>query len=416
MDLNRTGAAAVRLGRVLDRRAAELTEGPDGTLHGSPLGDYLARRGNWLFLLAALIMWSVAWPTLNEQFDVPAVALPIISGLSVLPLAVAWYRPGHAWTIVAATAAVFPMLPFAAEGDWQWRWQVCLIISLLVVSTLVYLRSPMLIGAVVWASTAVLFYVYAAPGTGGGWVAGVTAVFLLCVLVRLAVQSRSKLAEQTEVSELERARRAAVEERTRIARDLHDVVAHRMSLVVVQAQTAQYRVPGLPDAALTEFDGIAAAAREALGEVRSLLGVLRVEDGVASYAPAPGLAGIDELVDGARAAGVSVEYLPPAEPTTVPEGTGLVAYRIVQESVANATRHAQGSTVTVALTTERSDGRAVLNLRVDNGPRVSDVDVGGPGLGQGIPGMVERARAVGGSLTATPTSGGGFAVHACLPA
>ena len=96
----------------------------------------------------------------------------------------------------------------------------------------------------------------------------------------------------------------------------------------------------------------------------------------------------------------------------LPAGVGLGVYRIVQESIANATRHAQGAAITVALTLDTG----TLNLSIENGPRTSDADLGGPGLGQGIPGMAERARTVGGSLSATPTAGGGFAVRAALPA
>lgn len=411
-NLERAAIATVRAGRYLDRQSALHIQAPDGALHATPLGVFLSRKINWLFLLFALIMWAVAWPTLNEQFAVPAAMLPVISGLSVLPIAIAWEHPRAAWGIVAATAAVFPMLWFDPKQDWQFGWQVSLIMALLITSWIVFLRSGPLDAIAVAAATSILFFVNAIPGTGGGWVAGIMVSLVIVLLLRLALQSRTKLEEQTEVSELERGRRAILEERTRIARDLHDIVAHRMSLVVVQAQTAQYRVPDVSERARAEFDGIAVSAREALNEVRALLGVLRLDDASADLAPAPGLGGVDELIDGARAAGVVVEYLPLPDPTAIGESTSLVAYRIVQESIANATRHAQGAAITVALTLDAG----TLNLRVENGPRTSDADLGGPGLGQGIPGMAERARTVGGSLSATPTPSGGFAVRASLPA
>ncbi|GAB3128521.1 hypothetical protein GCM10027289_07940 [Tsukamurella serpentis] len=385
---------------------------PDGSLHDTPLGAFLSRKVNWLFLIFALIMWSIAWPTLNEQFTVPPVLLPVISGLSVLPLALAWAHPRTAWAIIAATATVFPMLFwFTPKQQWYWNWQVSLILAMLVATVMVYLRAKPVDAVAVWAGSSLLFWINAQPGTGGGWVVGLTVMLAVCLLLRLALQSRSRLEQQTEVSELERSRRAVLEERTRIARDLHDIVAHRMSLVVVQAQTAQYRVPDVSDRARGEFDAIAVSAREALNEVRSLLGVLRLDDASAELAPAPGLAGIDELIDGARAAGVPIEYLPLPDPAAVAESTALVAYRIVQESIANATRHAQGAAVTVILTRDAD----CLNLSIENGPRTSDADLGGPGLGQGIAGMTERARTVGGSLSATPAPGGGFAVRASLP-
>ncbi len=403
----------MRAGRYLDRQSARHIVAADGSLHDTPLGVFLSRKVNWLFLLVALIMWSVAWPTLNEQFTVPAILLPIFSALSVLPLALCWAHPRTAWAIIAATAAVFPLFFwFTPKNDWEWNWQVSLIIAMLVATVMVFLRARPVDAVAVWAASSLLFWINAQPGTGGGWVAGLSAALVVCLLLRLALQSRSRLEEQTEVSELERGRRAVLEERTRIARDLHDIVAHRMSLVVVQAQTAQYRVPDVSERARVEFEGIAVAAREALNEVRALLGVLRLDDAAAAYAPAPGLGGIDELIDGARAAGVTVEYLPLPDPSAVGDATALVAYRIVQESIANATRHAQGAAITVALTLDAG----TLNLAVENGLRTSDADLGGPGLGQGIPGMAERARTVGGSLSAVPTAGGGFAVRASLPA
>ena len=105
--IERLGRATVRAGRYLDRQSALHIQAPDGALHATPLGIFLSRKINWLFLLVALIMWAVAWPTLNEQFAVPAALLPIISGLSVLPIAIAWAHPRAAWGIVAATAAVW---------------------------------------------------------------------------------------------------------------------------------------------------------------------------------------------------------------------------------------------------------------------------------------------------------------------
>ncbi|WP_345000003.1 sensor histidine kinase, partial [Tsukamurella soli] len=374
---------------------ASRAAGPDSALHETPLGAYLTRKANWPFLVAALIMWSVAWPVLHLALHVSPALQPIVSGLAVLPVALVWCEPRLAWGITAGTAAVVPLV-FAPVAGWLWHWEVPHIIALLVTTVFVYLRRPLAEALGAWGITCVLFYWCAERGTGGGWIAGLSAALVVCLLLRAAVTSRSRLAEQTEVSELERARRAVLEERTRIARDLHDIVAHRMSLVVVQAQTARYRVPGVDGPVLAEFDGIAATAREALGEVRTLLGVLRLDGQEAEHAPAPGLEAIDDMIAGTRAAGIAVDYLPVPGGAEVADTTALAAYRIVQESIANATRHAQGAAVTVALT---ADGSA-LTVRIENGAATSTADLGGPGLGQGIPGMLERAHAAGGSLAA----------------
>jgi signal transduction histidine kinase len=381
-----------------------------GAFEGTILGQYLSRLVNWFYLVLALIMWAIAWPTLHLTFDVAPPLMPVFSGAAVLPLALMWANTRLGWGIIATTALVFPAFydPIAPYG---YEWQVCLIISLLFSTVMMYFRAPLLEAIGAWAVTSVLFFWASPDGAGGGWTAGLTVVLVLSLLIRLVVQSRSMLASQTEENELERAKRTVLEERTRIARDLHDIVAHRMSLVVVQAQTAQYRVPDLSDQAKAEFDGIAVGAREALNEVRGLLGVLRVEGQLAEHAPLPGLLSIDDMIEGTRAAGIRVEYLPVADVSAVGDATALAAYRIVQESIANANRHAQGAPIVVALTV---DGGA-LHVLVENGRRMSDHDHGGQGLGHGIPGMVERARAIGGSLSAIPTADGGFSVRAVLP-
>jgi signal transduction histidine kinase len=219
------------------------------------------------------------------------------------------------------------------------------------------------------------------------------------------------LAAQTERTELEQARRTVLEERTRIARELHDVVAHHMSLIAVRAETAPYRLSDLPESARTEFGSISDVAREALTEMRRLLGVLR-HDQPTKLAPQSQLADLPALVDATRRAGVSVELSLPPALDQVPSGVGVCAYRIVQESLSNASQHAPGAAVTVSV---GHDFGAFL-LRVANGP-------GGPagpprnerGPGHGLTGMRERVALLGGSLSAGPAPDGGFVVSAVLP-
>jgi signal transduction histidine kinase len=202
-----------------------------------------------------------------------------------------------------------------------------------------------------------------------------------------------------------------LEERTRIARELHDVVAHHLSLIAVQAETAPYRLGELPGPARAEFGSLSEVAREALTEMRRLLGVLRQDD-PAGLAPQPELADLPDLVDAARRAGVQVEMSVPAELGKVPPGVGVCAYRIVQESLSNASQHAPGAAVSVSVD---HDARAI-QLRVANGP-------GAPaarpehehGRGHGLTGMRERVALLGGSLSAGPTPAGGFEVSAVLP-
>jgi signal transduction histidine kinase len=219
------------------------------------------------------------------------------------------------------------------------------------------------------------------------------------------------LAEQAELTELEQARRAVLTERTRIARELHDVVAHHMSLIAVRAETAPYRLSEIEEPVRAEFHALSGAAREALTDMRRLLGVLR-DDGPAGRAPQPQLPDLRALVASARLAGLAVDLSLPADLTGIPASVGVCAYRIVQESLSNASRHAPGAAVTVEV--DRDEG--AIWLRVANGPaqtrrRADD----GHGPGQGLVGMHERVTLLGGHLSAGPEPGGGFVVAAQLP-
>jgi signal transduction histidine kinase len=207
---------------------------------------------------------------------------------------------------------------------------------------------------------------------------------------------------------------AARGERARIARELHDVVAHHISMVAVQAETARLTTPGMPAAGAQRLSAIGDTARTALTEMRRLLGVLREDadtDPVASRRPQPGLAQLNELLDAARdASGSGTRLIVHGSPVALDPGVELAAYRIAQEALTNARRHAPGAAVDVEL---RFDDD-VLCLRVrDNGP--------GPPLetpegAHGLLGMGERAVAVGGRLSFGAATGGGFLVEATLPA
>nr|WP_062341121.1 histidine kinase [Herbidospora sakaeratensis] len=198
----------------------------------------------------------------------------------------------------------------------------------------------------------------------------------------------------------ERGQRALLEERARIARELHDVVAHHMSVIAIQADAGPHRVADPPPELTEAFATIRSTALEGLGELRRLLGVLRAEPGVA---PQPSLADLDRL-----AAGATLETT--GDLATVPRGVGLNAYRIVQEALTNTMRHAPGAAVTVRVVRDDRELRiGVVNTRPHDPPRAS------PGAGHGILGMRERAAMLGGTLTTGPTADGGYAVSAVLP-
>jgi signal transduction histidine kinase len=203
-------------------------------------------------------------------------------------------------------------------------------------------------------------------------------------------------------------------ERARISRELHDVVAHHISMIAVQAETARLATPGMPAAGAQRLSAIGDTARAALTEMRRLLGVLREDTGPApaQLAPQPGLRELGDLLDEARAAaGTGTRLIVSGPPADLDPGVELAAYRIVQEALTNARRHAPGAAVDVELQ-YRAD---TLLLRIrDNGPGLPAAGL--PAAGLGLVGMRERAAAVGGELRISDPSGGGFVITAVLPA
>jgi signal transduction histidine kinase len=220
-------------------------------------------------------------------------------------------------------------------------------------------------------------------------------------------------AERAERTREEEARRRVDEERLRIARELHDVVSHTIGVISVQAGVAAHLLHRRPDKAADSLAAIRQASDEALGELHAMLGVLRQGDGDggrAPLAPAPGLAELDALVAQAAGAGIEVKVAVEGEPRRLPSAVDLAAYRVVQESLTNVVRHAGASQAEITVT--HLDDRVVVEVLDDGAAPAGN---GAVGSGQGIPGMRERARALGGSLEAGPRPGGGFRVQASLP-
>lgn len=218
---------------------------------------------------------------------------------------------------------------------------------------------------------------------------------------------RREQRERERRARAEAERRRADEERLRIARELHDVLAHSMSVINVQAGVGLALLDSDPDQARTALTTIKAASREALGEVRQVLDALRTP-GAAPRAPAPGLRQLPELADQAARAGLHVETETLGEPSPLPPGADLAAFRIIQEALTNTVRHSAARTARVRL--HYTGGH--LGIRVDDdGPAAG----GTTGGGNGLIGMRERAAACGGTVTAGPRPGGGFRVTARLP-
>jgi signal transduction histidine kinase len=246
------------------------------------------------------------------------------------------------------------------------------------------------------------------------WRSVAAAFFLTAIPLLLGVLVRTRRSSQRQLVEQERrhsGERALLQERQRIARELHDVVAHHMSVIAIQAEAAPYKTADPPAELVECFGEIRASALTGLAELRRVLGVLRTAE--RDTAPQPGLADLDSLLDSARAGGVSVTLTASGTPVDLPEGVNLSAYRILQEALSNALRHAPGSDVTVRLA-YRADSLQ-LDVRNDAGSRPASGAVAPGGGGHGIIGMRERAAMLGGTLDARPISGGGFRVTAALP-
>ena len=240
---------------------------------------------------------------------------------------------------------------------------------------------------------------------------------LIALLLGEALRSRHALAQeaqlralQAERTQQEEAQRHVMEERLRIARELHDVLAHTVALINVQAGVAAHVLDQQPEQAREALIHIKTASRATLQELRAMVGVLREGDTPAPLAPAPGLDALDDLTGAVREAGLDIAVDDQRTGGRLPTTVDVAAYRILQESLTNAIKHAGGATVHVSV---RRDA-AGLELEVTNS-RATTTVTPTDGSGHGILGMRERAAALGGSLEAAPTPDGGFRVHARLP-
>jgi signal transduction histidine kinase len=237
---------------------------------------------------------------------------------------------------------------------------------------------------------------------GGSWAVGQ----VVRRRTRQAAEEAAR-ADRAEQEREERAARAVAEERTRIARELHDVVAHSISVVAVQTQAVRRRLDPSLEREIADLQAVETTARQAMAEMRRLFGVLRADTDRPALEPQPGLDQLDRLVADARAAGTPVEVAVDGERVALPPGLDLAAYRIVQEALTNARRHAPGGRVRVCL----GYTGAGLEVTVDSEGRAVPRTDGG---GFGLVGMRERVALYGGSLEAGPT-GRGFRVRAVLP-
>jgi signal transduction histidine kinase len=379
-------------------------------------------------IVAGIALLATETPIGAVVYDVPLGLAFTLAALHCGSIPLAVRTPVLAVLLSVPASTGLQALGLQAGHPWPW-WVVQMITQTLVVFV-VAVRCPWQVGVAAWlipiAASSFLAW-SASQDTDPVSVnvivyASISAAALVLALV-LAQWNliRAQLVSERRVTAEEQSLRRLAEDRARIARELHDVIAHSMSMIAVQATTARYRNPQFDEAAMAEFDEIGASSRQALEEMRSLLGVLRHGDEPGDRRPQPRFADIPELIEQADRAGMHVDFSWPEAMEGIPvsEVTGLAAYRIVQEALSNAIRHAPGAQVRVT-------GRLVpdgVDLDVTNEPAHatgqqrwrSGAAAVPEHQGQGVIGMVERATSVGGTVTAGPTDDGGFAIRALLP-
>jgi signal transduction histidine kinase len=360
---------------------------------------------------AVLVTISVFAGETPEQFEEPTALAAVLSVVIAVPLL--WRRTHPLAALIASSAVIVTELALDYPDG-------AMSIVLLVLTY----------GVGVWCDTrrAVIGYAFIVatiaglaiadtPGLDAGTTLANFAFFTCAWVVGLVVRSRraesaARLAEAEERAEVQRQEgaRAVAEERLRIAQELHDVVAHSMSVIAVQAGVGAHVLDSQPEEARRSLEAISQTSRATLAEMRRLLGVLRGEDGERSHAPAPGLDDLDALVTEVRVTGVDVSLELVGDRTPVPPGVDLSAYRVVQEALTNVIKHA-GEGVTARVTVGCSVDELCIEV-LDDGRGASVAAAPG---GHGLVGMRERVAVWGGELTTGPRPGGGYRVRARIP-
>ncbi|WP_327284560.1 MULTISPECIES: sensor histidine kinase [unclassified Streptomyces] len=347
----------------------------------------------------------------------PLVAALLTGGSIVL----AMFRPMAGWWLGVVAGGLGAWLIQADVSAGQtWPWTAGGLIAFAPVLLLVALRVPprVTIAAVgVPVVLTGLAEAFLKPAHSQSTVLSALLLYgvvgLLGYALRATRLARGKLVEQETLTEEERAQRTLLEERTRIARELHDVVAHHMSVISIQAQVAPHLVENPSEELKENLAGIRENALEALTELRRVLGVLRSEqpdDPANPHHPQPTLAELDGLVDNVRSAGLEVVTEIAGVRRALAPGVDLTAYRIVQEALSNCLRHAPGSRVEVGV----AYGPRELHLCIANSAPTRPAPPS-QGAGHGLLGMRERAGMLGGELAAGPLASGGYEVSAVLP-
>ena len=391
-----------------------------------PPSTWLRWLPHGIVCLAAFGVLAGGLPQMQENGGLAFGPAFLVAVCQAGAMVYALRRPVPAWWLSMAATLVGAVLlhrrMIADETTFTWPWTASGIVAHLFVLLLLALRVPTRVSVEAWGLTFLLTYllqgVWGAVSyqpTGQVLVPLSAVVVILGTALRGRREARVELGRQTTITAEERARRTLLEERSRIARELHDVVAHHMSVISIQAQVAPHLTRDPSDELRENLAGIRQNAVEALTELRRVLDVLRSEHpgpGEVSDAPQPTLDRLEALVENTRAAGLTVTTEITGGRRRLPSGVELSAYRIVQEALSNSLRHAPGASARVEI------GYVLggLGVRVVNGPAPEPSLVKpSPGAGHGITGMRERVTMLNGEMTAGPADDGGYEVAVFLP-
>jgi signal transduction histidine kinase len=354
----------------------------------------MTRRARWL-AFGALAVFVVIGLVIRLPRDpaLDAVATAVALGAGILLV-----HAGERWVLAAAALATAGVAGLGSGTASNVGWfAVC------VLAAWTALAGGRGVGVAFWAGALVLFGGEALFDHDPGWAAWAVGT-TFSTLSALVVQHERSLLEQLRAAQAGLAERSRAEERGRIARELHDVIAHSLTVSLLHVSSARLAVEYDPADAARALEEAERLGRQSLSEVRSIMGMTGSESGGPVAAPVPRIDGVGELVSEFRRAGADIGFSAEGDLTQVPATTGSTVYRIAQESLTNAAKHAPGSPVTVRLLA--GPGRVELTVDSAGAP--------GAGAGMGLSTMRERAEAVGGRCSAGP-EGEGWRVHARLP-
>jgi len=373
----------------------------------------IRRVGLWVTVAGLLVIGVL---DLMQHYSVrPSVAF-VVTFPRVAPLLIYRWSPVVAWVLELAAVLTVALITVPVSSAEPWPWAVTSVASVTALAGLVASQGHRRVSSVMLAILTVVSFALSMTPRANDWASSAVAVIAcaLAIIVGDFVHGRrnlaAELAEERQVSAAERELRSVVEERARIARELHDVVAHHMSMITVQAETARFRHDDLLVSAEMESTEIAKVARTSLAELRGLLSALRDEKEDPNRTPQPTLADLPALADRITTSGTPVSLTVAADTTDVPQVTQLAVYRIVQEALSNVVRHAGNTKTEVTITRTNN----TLHVEVTNARPPFARPTLSPGGGHGLVGLRERTALLGGHFEVDQPTGG-WRVRATLP-